>query len=67
MVTMSGLITDKNLNVLNHDWHGIKGLYACGNCLGNRFGMAYSTPVAGCSIGMAMTHGYMASKIIAAL
>ena len=66
MVTMNGLITDKNLNVLKSDWTPIEGLYAVGNSLGNRFGMGYSTPVAGCSIGMAMTHGYMASKIIAA-
>lgn len=65
MVTMSGLITDKTQNVLNTEWLPIKGLYAAGNCLGGRFGMNYNTPFAGCSVGMAMTHGYTAAKFIA--
>ncbi len=65
MVTLSGLITDKNQNVLDHDWQPIKGLYAAGNCLGGRYGMGYTTPFAGNSIGMAITHGYTAAKIIA--
>ena len=34
---------------------------------GQRYGMAYATPSAGNSMGMAMTHGYMAGKIMAAL
>jgi hypothetical protein len=67
MVTMSGLITDKSQNVLNTDWEPIKGLYACGNCLGGRYGMGYNTPFAGNSVGMAITHGYTASKVIAKL
>lgn len=67
MVTMSGLITDKDQNVLNKDWEPIKGLYASGNCLGGRYGMGYSTPFAGNSVGMAMTHGYTAAKVIAKL
>jgi succinate dehydrogenase/fumarate reductase flavoprotein subunit len=67
MVTLSGLITDKYQNVLNKDWEPIKGLYACGNCLGGRYGLGYSTPFAGNSVGMAITHGYTASKIIAKL
>lgn len=67
MVTMSGLITDKHQNVLNKDWQPIKGLYTCGNSLGGRFGMGYTTPFSGCSVGMAMTHGYTAAKIIAKL
>jgi len=67
MVTMSGLITNKHQNVLNTNWEPIKGLYACGNCLGGRFGMGYNTPFAGCSVGMAITHGYTASKEIAKL
>ena len=45
----------------------IKGLYAAGNCLGQRYGVGYSTPSAGNSIGMAMTHGRVAGKIMAAL
>lgn len=67
MVTMSGLLTDKHQNVLNKDWQPIKGLYAAGNCMGNRFGMGYTTPFSGCSVGMAMTHGYTAAKEIAKL
>jgi hypothetical protein len=67
MVTMSGLITDKYQNVLNKDWQPIQGLYACGNCLGGRYGLGYSTPFAGNSVGMAMTHGYTAAKVIAKL
>ena len=60
MVTMSGLVTDETQNVLDHDWNPIAGLYACGNCLGGRYGMGYSTPFAGNSVGMAFTHGYIA-------
>jgi hypothetical protein len=33
-----------------------------GNCLGQRYGNAYSTPTAGVSIGMAMTYGRVAGK-----
>lgn len=67
MVTMSGVITDKNQNILDKDWNPIKGLYAAGNCLGGRYGLGYSTPFAGNSVGMAITHGYTAAKNIAAL
>lgn len=68
LVTLAGLITDENLNVMKADRSGtIKGLYAAGNTLGQRYGMAYATPSAGNSMGMAMTHGYMAGKIMAAL
>ena len=67
MVTLSGLVTDETQNVLTTDWKPIKGLYAAGNCLGGRYGFGYSTPFAGNSVGMAMTHGYMAGKIMAAL
>lgn len=67
MVTMSGLITDKNLNVVDKDWNPIKGLYAAGNDLGGRYGLGYNTPFAGNSVGMAITHGYVAAKNIAAL
>ena len=60
MVTMSGLVTDETQNVLNKDWEPIEGLYASGNCLGGRYGMGYSTPFAGNSVGMAITHGWIA-------
>ena len=65
MVTMSGLITDETQNVLNKDWEPIEGLYASGNCLGGRYGMGYSTPFAGNSVGMAITHGWIAGHQVA--
>lgn len=45
----------------------IKGLYAVGNAMGGRYGLGYSTPSAGNSIGMACTNGYVAAKIVAEL
>jgi succinate dehydrogenase/fumarate reductase flavoprotein subunit len=68
LVTLTGLLTDTNMNVMKADRSGpITGLYATGNCLGQRYGNGYSTPSAGNSMGMAMTHGRVAGKIIAAL
>lgn len=67
LVSLFGLVTDGNLNVLDQKGAPIKGLYAAGNCLGQRYGNAYSTPTAGNSMGMAMTHGRVAGKIMAAL
>ncbi|MCD7817575.1 MAG: FAD-binding protein [Lachnospiraceae bacterium] len=60
MVTMSGMVTDETQNVLNQDWEPIEGRYVAGNCLGGRYGLGYSTPFAGNSVGMAMTHGWIA-------
>ncbi|MCC8065918.1 MAG: FAD-binding protein [Clostridiales bacterium] len=65
MVTMSGLVTDETQNVVNQDWEPIEGLYAAGNCLGGRYGFGYSTPFAGNSVGMAMTHGWIAGHQVA--
>ncbi|NCB51462.1 MAG: FAD-binding protein [Clostridia bacterium] len=67
MVTMSGLVTDETQNVLKTDWTSIPGLYAAGNCLGGRYGFGYSTPHAGNSVGMAMTHGWLAGRTVAAI
>ncbi len=68
LVTMAGLVTDENLNVLKADHTTpIRGLYAAGNCLGGRYGNSYATPSAGNSMGMAMTHGRVAGKIVASL
>lgn len=68
LVTVAGLVTNNQLNVLQADHTTpIKGLYAAGNCLGGRYGIAYCTPSAGNSVGMAMTHGRQAGKIIAGL
>lgn len=62
MVTMSGVMTDPELNVLNAEYEAIPNLYTAGNSLGGRYGTGYSTPCAGNSIGMAVTHGYLAGK-----
>ncbi len=90
MVTMSGLITDENYQVMRMEvveveggaggpggpggpgggkrksvsFHPIKGLYAAGNSMGGRYGLGYSTPSAGNSIGMACTNGLVAGKIV---
>lgn len=57
MVTVGGLVTDENQNVLNTNYERIPGLYATGNCCGRRFGGQYSTPISGISIGIALTLG----------
>lgn len=67
LVTMAGLVTDNKLNVVDKDGNPIKGLYVAGNTLGGRYGLAYVTPYAGNSVGMALTHGWMAGKFISAL
>lgn len=67
LVTLAGMVTDNNLNVLNQDGAPIKGLYVAGNTLGGRYGLGYVTPFAGNSIGQALTHGWMAGKIISSL
>ena len=65
LVTVGGLQTDENQNVLDRRKDPIPGLYATGNCCGRRFGHQYSTPIAGVSIGMAVTLGREAGKIVA--
>ncbi|MCR5527536.1 MAG: FAD-binding protein [Lachnospiraceae bacterium] len=65
MVTMSGIMTDLSLNVLDLEGNKINGLYAAGNSLGGRYGTGYSTPCAGNSIGMAVTHGRLAGQFCA--
>ena len=62
MVTMSGVMADKNLNVEDLDGNPIPGLYCAGADLGGRYGTGYSTPAAGNSIGMALTNGRVAGK-----
>lgn len=46
-------------------FHPIKGLYAVGNAMGGRYGLGYSCPSAGNSIGMACTNGFVAGQIVA--
>ena len=67
LVTVGGLLTDEYQNVLNQQRDPIPGLYASGNCCGRRFGLQYSTPIAGVSIGIALTLGREVGKIVAAL
>ena len=64
LVTLAGVETNNNLQVIDVTGNVIPGLYAAGNCLGERYGNSYATPFAGNSIGMAMTHGRVAGKII---
>lgn len=68
MASLSGLMTNANMNVLNvANKQPIEGLYAAGNCLGGRYALNYPTPVAGNSVGMAMTNGYVLGKYLAGL
>ena len=62
LCTVGGLLTDENQNVLGQDFEKIPGLYATGNCCGRRFGPQYSTPIAGVSIGIAITLGREVGK-----
>lgn len=66
MVTMSGVMTDQDLAVVNADGVPLGGLFAAGNDLGGRYGTGYCTPAAGNSIGMAVTHGRVAGQSAAA-
>ena len=61
----AAVCTDGSYNVLTKDKAPIPGLYAVGNCCGQRFGVQYHTPTAGNSCGSAMTTGYVAAEYIA--
>jgi hypothetical protein len=67
LVTVGGLLTDEKQNVLDQRREPIPGLYATGNCCGRRFGLQYSTPIAGVSIGIALTLGREVGRIVAGL
>jgi hypothetical protein len=67
LVTVGGLLTDESQNVLNQEREPIPGLYATGNCCGRRFGLQYSTPIAGVSIGIAITLGREVGRTVANL
>lgn len=64
LVTLTGLMTNGDLQVVDKDGNAIEGLYAAGNTLGGRYGSQYTTPFSGNSIGMAVTHGRVAGKLI---
>jgi succinate dehydrogenase/fumarate reductase flavoprotein subunit len=63
----TGLDTDADGHVLNSEFKPIKGLYAAGNNAGGRFMVVYQSPLAGISIGMAITDGYLLGERLAAL
>ena len=67
MVTVDGLWTDDNQQVFDENLNPIPGLFATGNCCGRRFGVQYSTPVSGVSIGIAWTLGRELGKHLATL
>jgi hypothetical protein len=57
LVELSGLVTNGDQQVLGKGDVPIEGLYATGNCCGGRFALSYQTPIAGISIGWAVTMG----------
>ena len=63
----TGLDTDADGSVLNSEFKPIKGLYAAGNNAGNRYIVVYQSPIAGISLGMAMTEGYKLGEMLANL
>ena len=65
MVTVCGLVVDENQQVIGKDDEPIPGLYATGNCSGERFPIMYTTPVAGVSIGIAYTLGRIVGNYVA--
>lgn len=64
LVTVCGLTTNGDLQVLDANNQPIPGLYTAGNTCGGRYGWQYSTPFAGNSVGMAMTHGRVLGKLL---
>ena len=65
LVTLGGLCTNPNAQVLDNDYRVIPGLYAIGNVQGGRFVGDYPTTIAGASHSMACTYGYLTGKFIA--
>jgi fumarate reductase flavoprotein subunit len=63
----TGLDTDADGRVLNSEFKPVKGLYAAGNNAGGRFIVVYQSPLAGISIGMAITDGYLLGERLAVL
>lgn len=61
-VTFGGVITNRDLQVLDKQGVPIPGLYAAGNTVGRRFGWHYESSFMGCSNAFAETHGYFAAK-----
>ena len=67
LVCMGVLETTVDFEVLDTNDDVIPGLYAVGNTQGGRFLVDYPLPCPGISHGMAMTHGMLVGRILAAL
>jgi succinate dehydrogenase/fumarate reductase flavoprotein subunit len=67
LVQTTGLDTNEEHEVLGSDLRPIPGLYAAGNTSGNRFVVAYSTPIAGMSLGYCLTEGLLLGEKLAKL
>ena len=65
MVTMGGLLTDGEQNVIDAEMNPIPGLYASGNTCGRRFGNEYFTPIPGISLAFAIVLGRECGKSVA--
>lgn len=65
MVQMSGVLVNDNYQVRRPDDTIIHGLYAIGNTAGGRYAVQYHTLLAGNSVGLAITQGYVAGEHIA--
>ena len=66
ILTLNGLNIGDHQEVLDKNYNPIEGLYATGNNSGGRFATEYSTPMAGLTIGMAMTLGRVLGQQLAA-
>lgn len=66
-VTNGGLWIDANQQVLGEGLVPIPGLFATGNCSGQRFGVEYYPVMSGQSIGMAHTLGRIVGRYLASL
>ena len=62
----AAVCTDGEYRVLKADKSPIPGLYAVGNCCGQRYGVQYHTPTAGNSCGSAFTTGFLAAEYLKA-
>lgn len=64
--TLAGLCVNGSYQVLTASKNAvIPGLFAVGNCMGERYGNAYNCPSAGNNMGNAMTSGRVAGKFAA--
>ena len=62
----AAVCTDGEYRVLKGDKSPIHGLYAVGNCCGQRYDVQYHTPTAGNSCGSAFTTGFLAAEYLKA-